>query len=137
VARFTKPIARMKSLLFRMGDRVNRLIQSLWLKVVLLSCLLLLRVGVNPALAVNLPEGAKLFEVHCAGCHVNGGNIVRRGKNLKLKTLEKNGYGTVEAIAEIVTNGKANMSAYRDRLTPEQIEIVSAYVLERANQAWK
>jgi len=137
VARFTKPIERMKSLLSSIGDRVSRLIQSLWFKVALLSWLLLLSIGGTPAFAADLPEGAKLFEVHCAGCHINGGNIVRRGKNLKLKTLEKNGYGTVEAIAEIVTNGKANMSAYRDRLTPEQIEIVSVYVLEQANQGWK
>jgi len=133
VARFTKPIERMKSLLSSIGDRVSRLIQSLWFKVALLSWLLLLSIGGTPAFAADLPEGAKLFEVHCAGCHINGGNIVRRGKNLKLKTLEKNGYGTVEAIAEIVTNGKANMSAY----PPEQIEIVSVYVLEQANQGWK
>jgi len=137
VARFTKPIERMKSLLSRMGDRATQFIQPLWLKVALLGCLILLCFGGTPALAADLPAGSKLFEIHCAGCHINGGNIVRRGKNLKLKTLEKNGYGTVEAIAEIVTNGKANMSAYRDRLTPEQIETVSAYVLEQANQGWK
>jgi cytochrome c6 len=26
-------------------------------------------------------EPVALFEVHCAGCHLNGGNIIRRGKN--------------------------------------------------------
>ena len=93
------------------------------------------------ALAVNLPSdlpsGAKVFEVHCAGCHINGGNIVRRGKNLKLKTLQKNHMDSIAAIAEIVTNGKNNMSAYRDRLTDPQIQEVSAYVLEQAGQNWK
>jgi cytochrome c6 len=29
------------------------------------------------------------------------------------------------------------MSAYGDRLTPEQIQDVAAYVLEQANQGWK
>ena len=89
-----------------------------------------------PAIATDLQTGAEIFEVHCAGCHVNGGNIIRRGKNLKQKALEKNGYSTAEAIAQIVTNGKANMSAYKDRLTPEQIQTVSAYVLEQAAVDW-
>jgi cytochrome c6 len=81
--------------------------------------------------------GAKVFEIHCAGCHLNGGNIVRRGKNLKLKTLQKNQMDSIVAIAEIVTNGKNNMSAYRDRLTEPQIQEVAAYVLKQAEQNWK
>lgn len=82
-------------------------------------------------------QEATLFETHCAGCHINGGNIIRRGKTLKLKALEKNGYGTEAAIAEIVANGKGNMSAYRGRLTSEEIQIVSAYVLDQARQNWQ
>ncbi len=94
-----------------------------------------------PALAADLPSetpsGAKVFEVHCAGCHLNGGNIVRRGKNLKLKALQKNHMDSIAAITEIVTNGKNNMSAYRDRLTDPQIQEVAAYVLEQAEHDWK
>jgi cytochrome c6 len=90
---------------------------------------------ISPALAS--PDGAVLFENNCAGCHVNGGNIVRRGKNLKLKTLQKNGVDSVEAIAQLVTHGKGLMSAYGDRLTAEEIAIVSQYVLERSQQDWK
>ena len=88
-----------------------------------------------PAIAAN---AAQLFELHCSGCHINGGNIVRRGKNLKLKTLERDQMATVEAIADLVTHGKGNnMSAYADRLTPADIQQVSAYVLEQAQQGWK
>jgi cytochrome c6 len=90
-----------------------------------------------PAWAADLESGAQVFELNCAGCHINGGNIVRRGKNLKLKTLQRNGMDSVEAIAEIVTNGKNNMSAYGDRLTPEQIQDVAVYVLEQAQQGWR
>jgi cytochrome c6 len=91
---------------------------------------------IAPAIAANLEQGAQVFSVHCAGCHVNGGNIVRRGKNLKLKTLERNGLDSVEAIAQLVTNGKGIMSAYGDRLTEVEIQNVSAYVLEQAEQGW-
>lgn len=89
-----------------------------------------------PVIAADLEQGAQVFSVHCAGCHVNGGNIVRRGKNLKLKTLERNGLDSVEAIAQLVTNGKGIMSAYGDRLTEVEIQNVSAYVLEQAEQGW-
>ena len=86
---------------------------------------------------VNLDNGAAVFKANCAGCHVNGGNIVRRGKNLKLKTLHKRQVDTEAAIAELVTNGKGIMSAYGDKLTAEEIANVSAYVLQRAEENWK
>ncbi|WOB45367.1 c-type cytochrome [Thermoleptolyngbya oregonensis NK1-22] len=104
--------------------------------IALLSFLLVFSPSL-PVHAADLKTGAAVFEVHCAGCHVNGGNIIRRGKNLKQPALEKNGYATVEAIAQIVANGKANMSAYKDKLTAEEIESVAAYVLERAAAGWK
>jgi cytochrome c6 len=90
-----------------------------------------------PPLVPNLVQGAQIFEAQCAGCHVGGGNIVRRGKNLKLKTLHKNQVDTVAAIAALVTAGKGNMSAYGDRLTVSEINTVSAYVLDQAEKDWK
>jgi cytochrome c6 len=89
-----------------------------------------------PTLAADTANGAKIFSVHCAGCHLNGGNIIRRGKNLKLKALKRNGMDNVEAIASIVANGKNNMSAYKDRLSAQEIQAVSAYVLEQAEKDW-
>lgn len=93
--------------------------------------------GAGDTGAMGTESGAQVFEVHCVGCHINGGNIVRRGKNLKLKTLQRNKVDSVEAIGQIVANGKGIMSAYGDRLTPQEIEAVAAYVLEQAEQGWK
>lgn len=89
------------------------------------------------ALAVNIDTGAKIFEAQCVGCHAGGGNIVRRGKTLQKKALERNHVDTLEAISSLVTNGKNNMSAYKDRLTEAEIQEVSAYVLEQAEKNWK
>ena len=88
-------------------------------------------------MANDLANGAEVFKQNCSGCHVKGGNIVRRGKNLKLKTLKKNGLDSVELISQLVRQGKNNMSAYQDRLTPTEIENVAAYVLTRAQENWK
>ena len=90
-----------------------------------------------PALAVDTANGAKIFSVQCAGCHVNGGNIVRRGKTLKLKALKRNHVDSQDAIVSVVTNGKNNMSAYKDRLSNKEIEDVAAYVLEQAETGWR
>lgn len=89
------------------------------------------------ALAADTANGAQIFSVHCAGCHVNGGNIIRRGKNLKQKVLKRNGMDTLEAIASLVANGKNNMSAFKDRLNSAEIIDVSAYVLDQAEKGWR
>lgn len=91
----------------------------------------------RPAFAADTANGAKIFSVECAGCHLNGGNIVRRGKTLKTKALKRNGMDSLEAIVSLTTNGKNNMSAYKDRLSTQAIEDVSAYVLEQAEKDWR
>lgn len=92
---------------------------------------------ISPAFATDLASGAKIFQTNCAGCHVNGGNIVRRGKNLKLKALQRNKVDNLDAVIELVTNGKNSMSAYGDRLTAQEIEQVSKYVLQQAETGWQ
>lgn len=87
------------------------------------------------SLTASVPPAA-LFEAHCAGCHLNGGNIIRRGKNLKLKALQQNKVDTAAAIATLITNGKNNMSAYRDKLSPVEIQALAQYVLAQAQKGW-
>jgi len=81
--------------------------------------------------------GAQVFEAYCVGCHIKGGNVVRRGKNLKLQTLKRNHLDTEAAIAQLVRQGKGIMSAYADRLTAPQIQAVAHYVLDRATENWR
>jgi cytochrome c6 len=90
-----------------------------------------------PASAVDIANGEQIFSTQCAGCHINGGNIVRRNKTLKKKALNKYKMDSMEAIISIVTNGKNNMSAYKDRLNEQEIQDVSAYVLEQAAKDWR
>lgn len=89
------------------------------------------------ALGVDLTQGEQVFETNCAPCHAGGGNVMRWWKNLKLNTLKNNKLDSEEAIANLVTNGKSSMSAYKDRLTEEEIKNVSAYVLQQAKNNWR
>ena len=100
---------------------------------------LLLSVGTaEPTLAAgaDASPGALLFEQHCAGCHLNGGNIIRRGKNLKLKTLERDDLATVTAIAAIAREGRGQMSGYADVLGTDGDQLVAEWVLMQAQNAW-
>jgi cytochrome c6 len=105
--------------------------------VTIFLCFFLLSNLIAKGDSLNNMPGVQIFEIHCAGCHLNGGNIIRRGKNLKMKALHKYGYDSVEAIASIVTNGKNNMSAFSDRLNETEIKNVAQYVFHQAENNWK
>jgi cytochrome c6 len=106
----------------------------------LLLAALLLLVWPRPAWAVadaaDLGRGAQLFENHCAGCHVNGGNIIRRGKTLQLKALERQGLASQEAIAAIAAAGRGQMSAYGSVLGDDGVGDVAAWVWQQALADW-
>ena len=81
-------------------------------------------------------RGAQLFGQHCAGCHVNGGNIIRRSKTLKLAALQKAGLTTPQAIAAVATNGVGQMSGYAQVLGKGGPEAVGNYVWQQAQAGW-
>lgn len=121
-------------------DRSPKLRIALLRKLLTFVLLMLtvLTVAFNPqALAADTTNGAKVFSTNCAACHQNGGNIVRRGKNLKQKALKKFSMDSLDAIMYLVENGKNAMPAYKNRLSVQEINDVSAYVLEQAERGWK
>jgi cytochrome c6 len=105
--------------------------------VVILLLHFFLSVPMPIARAENNISGEKIFTIHCAGCHPKGGNIIRRGKNLKKRALQKYKRDSLEAISELVYSGKNNMSSFQDKLTETEINIVARYVLEQAEAGWK
>tara|TARA_Y100001968_G_scaffold18062_1_gene14238 strand:- start:312 stop:659 length:348 start_codon:yes stop_codon:yes gene_type:complete len=80
--------------------------------------------------------GKSLFEHNCAGCHINGGNIIRRSKNLKISSLKHNGIENPEAIAKIARQGIGIMGGYEDELGYNGDQIVANWVWEQAQKAW-
>jgi cytochrome c6 len=90
----------------------------------------------SSALAADIGNGAKVFSANCASCHAGGKNLVQADKNLKKDALEKYGMNSAEAIIAQVTNGKNAMPAFKGRLNSNQIEDVTAYVLEQAEKGW-
>ena len=84
----------------------------------------------------QLAEGGRLFANTCAGCHLNGGNIVRRDRTLKLKALHRRGIDGPEAIARIAAEGIGRMDGYAKVLGPDGPEKVGAWVWKQALENW-
>jgi cytochrome c6 len=107
-----------------------------WLRLLVLAALLLLVVWPRPAWGVSEARGAQLFEQHCAGCHVNGGNILRRGKTLKLAALERSGRADPAVIASIAAAGVGQMGGYAAVLGDGGPEAVAGWVWQQAQAGW-
>ena len=86
--------------------------------------------------ALDTDLGKTLFKNQCAGCHINGGNIIRRGKNLKISSLKHNGIDNPEAIAKIARQGIGIMDGYKDQLGDNGDQIVANWIWEQAQKAW-
>lgn len=84
----------------------------------------------------SLEAGARLFEAHCIGCHLGGGNIIRRGRTLKRQALERADLASPEAIAQVAAAGLGQMSGYGAVLGPGGSEQVAAWVWQQALAGW-
>ena len=110
----------------------------IWLLSLVFACgCWLLSTPTALANSASADQASALFTAECAGCHANGGNIVRRRKTLKQRALQRNGVDSIEAIATLITNGKGIMSAYGDRLSPEAIDLLARYVWDQAQNNWR
>ena len=68
-------------------------------------------------------NGKEIFEQNCVSCHGSDGKLGTSGaKDLSVTQLP------ITGIIEIISNGKTPMAAYKDALTPEQIEAVASYI---------
>ena len=101
--------------------------------VVILSTFIILAIKVE---ALNELDGERLFIENCSGCHVKGGNIIRRNKTLKIKDLKRNGIETPELIAEIAREGIGSMSGYKEVLGEKGDQIVANWIWQQSQSAW-
>jgi len=117
---------------------LQKLLRGLGLVSLMWCAVLMAVLVITPGAAWAAPgvDGAELFANHCAGCHVNGGNIIRRGKTLRLAALERNGLDGPERIAVIAAAGQGQMSGYAAVLGEGGAEAVAAYVWQQAQLDW-
>lgn len=93
--------------------------------------LALLLLTTVPVRAAGSPDGQKIFDAKCAGCHgehARGQGSV--GKMLHVKSLVEPQWGSegaVSKIEQVVRDGRKPMPAFGRELSAEQIEAVARY----------
>lgn len=102
------------------------------MKRTLRSFALILLLGtIFPRLLTAEPDAASLFKTKCALCHgEDGSGNTPSGKALKAKDLrsEETQKKSDAEITEVVTKGRNKMPAFAQKLKPEQIQQLVAYV---------
>tara|TARA_B100000965_G_C19577580_1_gene752004 strand:- start:804 stop:1232 length:429 start_codon:yes stop_codon:yes gene_type:complete len=136
VTTFQKLISTTKNCLSikNEGNTFNLMSKNSFLmSIVCLSFFLILPIKLN---ALDTDIGKDLFKSHCASCHINGGNIIRRSKNLKISSLKHNGIDDPDSIAKIARQGIGIMDGYKDQLGDNGDQIVANWIWEQAQKAW-
>lgn len=98
--------------------------------------------------ATNQDVAAQIFENSCAGCHANGGNIVKRDATLYQSDLQKYGLEDPGQLYSIIYEGKGSMPGFGEecqpkgkctfgkRLTDREIQDLTELVLNKAASGW-
>jgi cytochrome c6 len=81
--------------------------------------------------------GATLFARHCVGCHVDGGNVIRRGKTLRLAALRRAGLEGPGDVARVAALGQGQMGGYGEVLGTGGAESVGEWVWQQALANWQ
>ena len=123
------------------------LLQPLQLALAAVASTLL---AVHPVLAgEDLEAAAQVFSNSCAGCHAEGGNVMRHDARLVLDDLEKNGISSSEGLYDVIYSGRRSMPGFGQECTPnlqctfgprlgdDAIRSLAQFVWQRANQGWK
>ncbi len=118
---------------FNLSDILKAISKKMGSLLLLIALILFLP---NSSKASTQKNGQEIFIQHCSACHVNGGNIIRRGKNLKLSTLKRFDLDNAESIAKISREGVGIMSGYSKVLEEGEDELVAKWILEQAQKAW-
>ncbi|KAF5833745.1 hypothetical protein DUNSADRAFT_9812 [Dunaliella salina] len=99
--------------------------------------------------AANAADIQGTFTTKCAGCHLNGGNVLAAGASLFPEDMQRNGFADPEAMFNLIYKGKGRMPGYGEgcapkgqctfgpRLSDDDIRGLVAYVNERAAAGWK
>ena len=122
--------------MFHLKKTINQIIKHLISSTIILFLISTFLFNPNDSLALSNSQGENLFIQHCSGCHVNGGNIIRRNKTLKISALKRNGLDNPEAIAKVARLGIGSMSGYEEVLEQGEDQIIANWIWEQSQKAW-
>jgi len=83
--------------------------------------------AVSLAGTVLAADAASLYATKCTACHGKDGKGTSVGQKMGAKDLTATKASEAE-VAATITNGKGKMSAYKDKLSAEEIQALAKFV---------
>jgi mono/diheme cytochrome c family protein len=85
------------------------------------------------ASAADIAEGSALYEYFCSGCHGTG--VVSGGAVPDLRYASVDTHRQFEQIVRGGLRAPLGMPSFAEDLTPEQVRMIQAHVLQRARES--
>lgn len=79
----------------------------------------------------NVAEGAKIFKGSCSVCHGLRPNQTKNGPSLSAVLRLHPSAKSQERVRRIIAEGKGNMPAFQDRLSPNEISALIAFLKQQ------
>lgn len=96
-----------------------------------LFCLLILALFLSVSSVSYAASGKDLFQKNCAGCHVNGGNIVNPKFTLHKKDREAHGVRTAADIMNKMRHPGPGMPTFSKEQVPDKdAKKIAEYILK-------
>ena len=89
--------------------------------------MLLALAAVSLAGPVLAADAASIYNAKCTACHGKDGKGTSTGKKMGAPSIASLKDGEAE-IAAVIANGKGKMTAYKGKLSPEEIDALAKYV---------
>lgn len=83
----------------------------------------------------EIAEGGSLHSMYCGRCHSAGLNLVKSGAIPDLRRSTAGTHATFEAIVRGGIRRTLGMPSFAEDLTPNQVRLIQAFVLEQARKA--
>jgi mono/diheme cytochrome c family protein len=95
------------------------------------SCLLFFSLSVTTALGAD-DKAKTAYKTNCVSCHGSDGGGTPLGKSMQAADLcsQQVQSKSDAELAQVITEGKNNMPAFKNTLNPEQVQGVVKYVRE-------
>lgn len=79
----------------------------------------------------RVAEGAKIFKNSCSVCHSLHPGQTKNGRSLSGVLRPHPAAKSEERVRRIITEGKVNMPAFKDRLSPDEISALITFLKQQ------
>ena len=111
--------------------KVRIVVISIWSALIVICVAARWTNGSVRTIGAETVNGTEIYTANCAKCHGDDGRAkTSKGKRVEATDLTSDWNRDEERGIKIITKGKGDMPAFKDKLTADEIKEVFSYVLK-------